>query len=435
MIEQFDEFICPITQQIFLEPVVASDGFTYEKVAIAEWLKTNNTSPITRELLNYELYPNNFVMNKIKNLDENYPFLYTKKYQHNLKNWINYFNKKYNIILKYPFNKLLDDITEQFSTEKLEFSIHSECEHEKYCIRLNIQSCKSYMILDKLTNFNTLADNIETINMCRMPDRKHLYDELVYNVPRKNYISKLIASSSPKDNGLKYFLKIAIVNGSHHFSRRDVIKSLDPKIHFSEFSLEMFKNYIFSIETYDELYIAISEQFMNFDNTFYKYILHYVLRNVKFLKLAKTSYEFINKFKTLITFLVEKFIINLDLHDPFFGSIINSFIGTFHWYWGANAFYTNWYSNMTNMTLSNIEVVHQILCLLKNIGIKWKGCDEEIINILSLRCDDNDYEKIILPISEMLDSERYCNKKITYQMIMDKLKRQEYTKTYNCFDQ
>lgn len=47
-----DNIICPITQCIFLNPVKASDGITYEKDAIEEWYETNKTSPITREELN-----------------------------------------------------------------------------------------------------------------------------------------------------------------------------------------------------------------------------------------------------------------------------------------------------------------------------------------------------------------------------------------------
>jgi hypothetical protein len=40
-----DEFICPITYELMREPVVASDGHTYEKAAIEKWLKTHQISP------------------------------------------------------------------------------------------------------------------------------------------------------------------------------------------------------------------------------------------------------------------------------------------------------------------------------------------------------------------------------------------------------
>ena len=39
--------MCPITQRVMLDPVVAADGFTYEKTAIVRWLLTKDKSPLT----------------------------------------------------------------------------------------------------------------------------------------------------------------------------------------------------------------------------------------------------------------------------------------------------------------------------------------------------------------------------------------------------
>lgn len=50
--------ICPITHNIMVNPVIASDGHTYERAAILEWIRINNTSPLTREILKDELVPN-----------------------------------------------------------------------------------------------------------------------------------------------------------------------------------------------------------------------------------------------------------------------------------------------------------------------------------------------------------------------------------------
>ncbi|CAF1521126.1 unnamed protein product [Adineta ricciae] len=50
---------CCITKAILHDPVVASDGFTYEREAIENWFKTSNRSPMTnQELENLELKPN-----------------------------------------------------------------------------------------------------------------------------------------------------------------------------------------------------------------------------------------------------------------------------------------------------------------------------------------------------------------------------------------
>ena len=49
---------CPITHAPFQDPVVASDGHTYERKAITEWLGKAQTSPITRENISTTLFQN-----------------------------------------------------------------------------------------------------------------------------------------------------------------------------------------------------------------------------------------------------------------------------------------------------------------------------------------------------------------------------------------
>ena len=46
-----EELICPITACLMEDPVITTDGFTYERVAIAQWLETQDTSPLTGEPL------------------------------------------------------------------------------------------------------------------------------------------------------------------------------------------------------------------------------------------------------------------------------------------------------------------------------------------------------------------------------------------------
>ena len=45
--------ICPITQSLFIQPIIAEDGHTYEKSALYTWFVTlnNNRSPVTNALL------------------------------------------------------------------------------------------------------------------------------------------------------------------------------------------------------------------------------------------------------------------------------------------------------------------------------------------------------------------------------------------------
>ena len=56
------EVVCPITQAIMSDPVMAADGFTYERAAITDWLEHKDTSPITgAALANTTLTPNRAV--------------------------------------------------------------------------------------------------------------------------------------------------------------------------------------------------------------------------------------------------------------------------------------------------------------------------------------------------------------------------------------
>jgi hypothetical protein len=62
-------FICPITQEPMLEPVVASDGYTYEKNAITKWMSIKETSPITSNRFDsLTLFPNYVIMSRNKEL-------------------------------------------------------------------------------------------------------------------------------------------------------------------------------------------------------------------------------------------------------------------------------------------------------------------------------------------------------------------------------
>ena len=66
-----DKYLCPITRQIMVEPVVDALGNTYDKEAISEWLKTNDTSQKTKEQLpNKNLTPNNRIKTEITEYKE-----------------------------------------------------------------------------------------------------------------------------------------------------------------------------------------------------------------------------------------------------------------------------------------------------------------------------------------------------------------------------
>ena len=66
-VEVVDDYICPITTEIMTDPVCTADGFTYERTAITEWLRTNDTSPSTGDTLDSKaLIPNHLVRSLLR---------------------------------------------------------------------------------------------------------------------------------------------------------------------------------------------------------------------------------------------------------------------------------------------------------------------------------------------------------------------------------
>ena len=61
-VKVLNEYTCPIPAEIMAEPVSTLGGFTYERAAITEWLRTNDTSPPTgAKLESQRLIPNTAV--------------------------------------------------------------------------------------------------------------------------------------------------------------------------------------------------------------------------------------------------------------------------------------------------------------------------------------------------------------------------------------
>ena len=53
-----DEYVCPITQELMVDPVTCADGHSYERTAILQWLEKHDTSPKTGlELTTKQVFP------------------------------------------------------------------------------------------------------------------------------------------------------------------------------------------------------------------------------------------------------------------------------------------------------------------------------------------------------------------------------------------
>jgi hypothetical protein len=71
-LEELDEvapqlFHCPLSLEVMEDPVVAADGYTYERSMIAAWLARNQRSPLTNEPVETTaLFPNHSLRSAIR---------------------------------------------------------------------------------------------------------------------------------------------------------------------------------------------------------------------------------------------------------------------------------------------------------------------------------------------------------------------------------
>jgi TPR repeat protein len=64
------EFKCPISHELPIDPVMATDGKIYERECIEKWLEDKNTSPVTRAIISKVVTASSAVKNAIESLVE-----------------------------------------------------------------------------------------------------------------------------------------------------------------------------------------------------------------------------------------------------------------------------------------------------------------------------------------------------------------------------
>ena len=57
--------MCPLGLEVFRDPVLAEDGFSYERAALTRWLETRGTSPMTGAPMGGRLVPNHHLRTAI----------------------------------------------------------------------------------------------------------------------------------------------------------------------------------------------------------------------------------------------------------------------------------------------------------------------------------------------------------------------------------
>lgn len=62
-----DHLMCPISHDIFVDPVTTVLGYTYERASIENWFKTHQTDPLTMEIVSSrDLVPNRAIKSAVE---------------------------------------------------------------------------------------------------------------------------------------------------------------------------------------------------------------------------------------------------------------------------------------------------------------------------------------------------------------------------------
>merc|ERR1712151_3229 len=73
LIDEDPDLCCPVSLMLFAEPVIASDGFIYEKASLTTLLANRQVSPMTRETLKLEYRPAQRKKSKLTTIARNNP--------------------------------------------------------------------------------------------------------------------------------------------------------------------------------------------------------------------------------------------------------------------------------------------------------------------------------------------------------------------------
>ena len=60
-----DEFCCPLSMEVMVEPVSTADGHTYERASIEAWLRDHDVSPLTGETLQHKFLTPNLALKRL----------------------------------------------------------------------------------------------------------------------------------------------------------------------------------------------------------------------------------------------------------------------------------------------------------------------------------------------------------------------------------
>jgi len=80
--EEINNYICPISRMIMKRPVLAADGYMYEKMHMRHWLSKKDTSPMTNKIINNKLIHMVSIEKHINEILEKSPELKTNQFNY-----------------------------------------------------------------------------------------------------------------------------------------------------------------------------------------------------------------------------------------------------------------------------------------------------------------------------------------------------------------
>ena len=176
-------FICPITLELMVDPVVAADGFTYERKAMENWLKCHTpvrgiNSPMTNQRLKHRiLTPNTLIQNMIKEFkSEKGTYLATRfKIEantiasltlNNLEERTKTHTDKYKAILHWKDNSNNTTDVSMWLDGRAIRQLHILISHHRNTVSSKFVEAKSYQLIKE--RITTLIQNVQVNPICHV---------------------------------------------------------------------------------------------------------------------------------------------------------------------------------------------------------------------------------------------------------------------------
>ncbi|ARF11037.1 U-box domain protein [Hokovirus HKV1] len=414
-----EEFKCPITRLLFLEPVLADDNIIYEKEAITKWLATNNKSPMTRQNISKKLIEVKNIKNVINNLIKQDPSLINEQYiiindhmknenefmqsiQENINNITKYNNFDINKIIEkcLDYLKDIEHVTYIFTNLSKNVKIN-ENNLKKLAEFTNTFSNKNIIFDTKLLLQNDHIVNINEINKFIIDkDFDKLFDYKNYFLNELNVIDILNSLINASDKHILYILDNAInKNANDEFIINFKQLCLNNNInlystiltkHASEKDIEyILSNYkLFTLQNFKQIVDKNINLFEMYHDKIYNNILDFEhdYANLLFDKLKYASVININRIAFKIYIPFSKYLFSSDkilLYfingcQATFGSIKTMLENTLD-ETKINTIINYAINNNINLCIDNLCLQNYIICKIfttgyyPNIPISWSS--------------------------------------------------------------